>query len=300
MGRFVHAADVELFVQEEGPRAWPARGARARHRRVERDLARHDARARRLRLSRDRARHAAVRLFVAPRQRRLRRRGAGAAHPRRARLAAHRARDARRPLVRRAADDAGDVHRAGARRALVLVDAALDLVRGCAGGDVRGCATAVRDTFPPADRPGRSRCASCSACRRCATRSSPARSPTRTSRAGCSRRSWPIARRPSRPSASPCSSSRSCSRDGRAGSASGSRRSPRRAPRRGDRAGALRDAAMPTLVLWGARDAITPMAQGEARTTDPRRALEVLPRVGHIPAIEDGGASTRRCWTFSA
>jgi pimeloyl-ACP methyl ester carboxylesterase len=46
--------------------------------------------------------------------------------------------------------------------------------------------------------------------------------------------------------------------------------------------------AIPTMVLWGAKDAITPIAQGQdlARLI-PGARLEVLPMAGHIPAIED-------------
>src|SRR5689334_4915468 len=46
--------------------------------------------------------------------------------------------------------------------------------------------------------------------------------------------------------------------------------------------------AIPTMVLWGAKDAITPIAQGQdlARLI-PAARLEVLPMTGHIPAIED-------------
>jgi pimeloyl-ACP methyl ester carboxylesterase len=45
---------------------------------------------------------------------------------------------------------------------------------------------------------------------------------------------------------------------------------------------------MPTLVLWGARDSLTPMPQGEDIVRLIRGARwEVLPRAGHIPAIED-------------
>jgi len=46
--------------------------------------------------------------------------------------------------------------------------------------------------------------------------------------------------------------------------------------------------AIPTMVLWGAKDSITPLAQGQdlARLI-PGARLEVLPLAGHIPAIED-------------
>jgi pimeloyl-ACP methyl ester carboxylesterase len=46
--------------------------------------------------------------------------------------------------------------------------------------------------------------------------------------------------------------------------------------------------AIPTMVLWGAKDEITPLAQGQdlARLI-PGARLEVLPMTGHIPAIEN-------------
>ena len=46
--------------------------------------------------------------------------------------------------------------------------------------------------------------------------------------------------------------------------------------------------AIPTMVLWGAKDSLTPIAQGQdlARLI-PGARLEVLPMAGHIPAIED-------------
>jgi pimeloyl-ACP methyl ester carboxylesterase len=45
---------------------------------------------------------------------------------------------------------------------------------------------------------------------------------------------------------------------------------------------------MPTMVLWGARDSITPMAEGtDIARLIPNAHWEVLPSAGHIPAIED-------------
>ena len=45
---------------------------------------------------------------------------------------------------------------------------------------------------------------------------------------------------------------------------------------------------MPTLVLWGGRDSLTPMQQGVDVARLIRGARwELLPRAGHIPAIED-------------
>jgi len=46
--------------------------------------------------------------------------------------------------------------------------------------------------------------------------------------------------------------------------------------------------AVPTMVLWGAKDSITPIAQAQDLVhLIPGARLEVLPRAGHIPAIED-------------
>ena len=45
---------------------------------------------------------------------------------------------------------------------------------------------------------------------------------------------------------------------------------------------------IPTMVLWGAKDSITPIAQGQDLDhLIPGARLEVLPLAGHIPAIED-------------
>ncbi len=46
--------------------------------------------------------------------------------------------------------------------------------------------------------------------------------------------------------------------------------------------------AMPTLLIWGDKDTITPLWQGEKlKATIPTSALEVLKGLGHIPQIED-------------
>jgi pimeloyl-ACP methyl ester carboxylesterase len=45
---------------------------------------------------------------------------------------------------------------------------------------------------------------------------------------------------------------------------------------------------MPTMVLWGARDSLTPLPQGtDIARLIPNTHWEVLPSAGHIPAIED-------------
>lgn len=48
-----------------------------------------------------------------------------------------------------------------------------------------------------------------------------------------------------------------------------------------------RTLALPTLVIWGARDAVTPLPQGKRLAgLIPGARLAVLPTAGHIPAIE--------------
>jgi pimeloyl-ACP methyl ester carboxylesterase len=45
---------------------------------------------------------------------------------------------------------------------------------------------------------------------------------------------------------------------------------------------------MPTLVLWGERDSLTPLEQGrDLARRIPNARLVTLPHAGHIPAIED-------------
>ncbi|WP_035053121.1 alpha/beta fold hydrolase [Andreprevotia chitinilytica] len=49
--------------------------------------------------------------------------------------------------------------------------------------------------------------------------------------------------------------------------------------------------ALPTLLLWGKTDAVTPLSQGEfIATLLPHAQLTVLDDVGHIPQIEDNDA----------
>jgi pimeloyl-ACP methyl ester carboxylesterase len=48
-----------------------------------------------------------------------------------------------------------------------------------------------------------------------------------------------------------------------------------------------RTLTMPTLIIWGAQDAVTPLPQGKALASlIPGSELVVLPSAGHIPAIE--------------
>lgn len=51
---------------------------------------------------------------------------------------------------------------------------------------------------------------------------------------------------------------------------------------------AYRELAMPVVAIWGGRDTVTPLAQGERLVgLVPHGRLEVMPDVGHIPQIED-------------
>jgi pimeloyl-ACP methyl ester carboxylesterase len=54
---------------------------------------------------------------------------------------------------------------------------------------------------------------------------------------------------------------------------------------------ALAALTLPTVVIWGAEDTVTPLAQGEEiAALIPGAALTVIPEVGHIPQIEDPAA----------
>ena len=172
---------------------------------------------------------------------------------------------------------------------LVLVDAALDLARGCAGAEVRDCTTAVRDSFPPVEPSGpwpvravlgvpplRDAIVS-------ATLSNPRMTGWLLSKLVANREAAVTPARVAmlqRPFVlqgwthglgewlTPFATTRTSSMAT-------------------DRAryAAL---AMPTLVLWGARDSLTPLSQGEDLARLIRGArLKVLPNAGHIPAIED-------------
>jgi pimeloyl-ACP methyl ester carboxylesterase len=61
---------------------------------------------------------------------------------------------------------------------------------------------------------------------------------------------------------------------------------PDRPPASG-RIASYRSLTMPTLVLWGATDTVTPLPQGQAIASMlPAARLQVLENTGHIPAIE--------------
>ena len=62
-----------------------------------------------------------------------------------------------------------------------------------------------------------------------------------------------------------------------------------------------RTLAMPVLVVWGSRDAVTPLAQGrDLAALVPGARLVVLEGVGHIPAIEDPRGFNRALLDFLA
>ena len=45
---------------------------------------------------------------------------------------------------------------------------------------------------------------------------------------------------------------------------------------------------MPTLIIWGDKDSVTPLWQGEKlKQVIPNSSLSVLRGLGHIPQIED-------------
>jgi pimeloyl-ACP methyl ester carboxylesterase len=53
----------------------------------------------------------------------------------------------------------------------------------------------------------------------------------------------------------------------------------------------LREIAVPALVVCGAEDALTPVADSEAIHRGlPGSRLVVIPRAGHLPALEDPAA----------
>ena len=56
---------------------------------------------------------------------------------------------------------------------------------------------------------------------------------------------------------------------------------------------------MPTLLIWGDKDTITPLWQGEKlNKTIPRSSLTVLKGLGHIPQIEDPVSFNRTLLPF--
>lgn len=65
------------------------------------------------------------------------------------------------------------------------------------------------------------------------------------------------------------------------------------APSRSESAAAYRALTMPVVAIWGDRDTVTPLPQGEHLVSLlPHGRLEVMPGVGHIPQIESPEAFT--------
>jgi pimeloyl-ACP methyl ester carboxylesterase len=63
---------------------------------------------------------------------------------------------------------------------------------------------------------------------------------------------------------------------------------------RADSAATLREIQAPTLVICGAEDALTPVADAEAIQRGVKGSvLEVIPKAGHLSALEDPGAFNR-------
>jgi pimeloyl-ACP methyl ester carboxylesterase len=171
---------------------------------------------------------------------------------------------------------------------LVLVDAALDLVRGCLDAEARGCHTVVRDSFPASEASGPwlartvLRVPALSEAVVSATLSNPwmtgrLLSKLVANRDAVTRERVAMLQRPFTlqgwtpdlarwlvPFATTRTSSMATDRSRYPG------------------------LAMPVMVLWGARDSLTPMAQGmDIARLIPNAHWEVLPSAGHIPAIED-------------
>ena len=171
---------------------------------------------------------------------------------------------------------------------LVLVDAALDLVRGCLDSEARGCHTVVRDSFPASTASGPwlartvLRVPALSEAVVSATLSNPGLTGWLLSKLVANRdavtpervamlqrpftlQGWtPGLARWFVPFVTTRTSSIATDRS--------------RYP----------ELRMPVMVLWGARDSLTPMAQGmDIARLIPNAHWEVLPSAGHIPAIED-------------
>ena len=175
---------------------------------------------------------------------------------------------------------------------LVLVDAALDLARGCLDAEARGCHTVVRDSFPATEVKGPwlartvLRVPALREAVVSTTLSNPAMTGWLLSKLVAEREAvvtpervamlqrpftlqgWtPGLARWLVPFATTRTSSMATDRS--------------RYP----------ELRMPVMVLWGARDSLTPMAQGmDIARLIPNAHWEVLPSAGHIPAIEDPGS----------
>jgi pimeloyl-ACP methyl ester carboxylesterase len=68
---------------------------------------------------------------------------------------------------------------------------------------------------------------------------------------------------------------------------------------RADSAATLREIRVPTLVVCGAEDALTPVADAEAiHRGVPGSTLEIIPGAGHLSSLEDPGAFNRALLDF--
>lgn len=172
---------------------------------------------------------------------------------------------------------------------LVLVDAALDLTRGCAGEDVRGCGVALQTSFPASEPVGPW--------------------PVRAVLGAPPLRDAVVATTLSNPRLTPWLLSKLVSNRDAAVTPErvamlqrpfvvdgwthglGEWLAPFATTRTSSMAtdrSRYATLGMPVLVLWGARDSLTPISQGEDLVRlIPGARWEVLPRAGHIPAIED-------------
>ena len=171
---------------------------------------------------------------------------------------------------------------------LVLVDAALDLARGCLDAEVRGCHTVVRDSFPAtqARGPWLARALLRPSALREAVVSATLSNPMMTGRL----LSRLVANRDAVTPERVAMLQRPFTLQGWTPGLAGwlvpftTTRTSSMATDRSRYPGL----AMPTMVLWGARDSLTPMAEGmDIARLIPNAHWEVLPAAGHIPAIED-------------
>ena len=288
-GRFVPAGDVELFVQEEGPvrgapvvfvhgtGAWSEiwRGsmhalARAGYRAIALDMPPFGYSSRPA--SADYGDDAQARRILG---------ALDAQHLDRATLVGHSF--GGRPTMQATFLAPQRVER------LVLVDAALDLARGCAGAEVSGCAVVQRTTFPPREPSGPW--------------------PVRAVLGAPPLRDAVVAATLSNPRMTGWLLSKLVSNRDAAVTPEriamlqrpfvvegwthglGEWLAPFATTRTWSAAtdrSRYSTLAMPALVLWGARDSLTPMSQGEDLVRLIRGARwELLPRAGHSPAIED-------------
>ena len=172
---------------------------------------------------------------------------------------------------------------------LVLVDAALDLARGCLDAEVGGCHTVVRDSFPASQASGSWLARAVLGARpvRDAVVSATLTNPLMTG--------WLLSRLVANREAAVTPAriemlQRPFALQG-ATSGLGEWLAPFATTRTSSLAtqrARYPTLTMPTMVLWGARDSLTPMAEGaDLARLIPNSHWEVLPSAGHIPAIED-------------